>query len=187
MEDLNTIVSFVFQDCFLFFDTIRENIRGGKTDATEEEIIAAAQAAQCHDFISALPEGYDTLIGEGGIYLSGGEEQRINIARAILKNTPVLVLDEATAFADSENEAMLYRAIKSLIQNKTVIMIAHRLSTVVRANKIIVIDNGKILEEGAHDSLVHAGGLYSELYAAYTKSAEWTVSEATEKQQAKEI
>jgi ATP-binding cassette subfamily B protein len=175
-EDLNNIVSFVFQDCFLFFDTIRENIRGGKTDATEEEIIAAAKAAQCHDFIVALPDGYDTLIGEGGIYLSGGEEQRINIARAILKNTPVLVLDEATAFADSENEALLYRAIKSLIQNKTVIMIAHRLSTVVNADKIIVIDNGKILEEGRHTSLVNAGGAYSELYAAYTKSAEWTVS-----------
>jgi ATP-binding cassette subfamily B protein len=177
IEDLNTIVSFVFQDCFLFFDTIRENIRGGKADATEEEIIDAAQAAQCHDFITALPDGYDTLIGEGGIYLSGGEEQRINIARAILKNTPVLVLDEATAFADSENEALLYRAIKSLIQNKTVIMIAHRLSTIVNAEEIIVIDNGKILEEGRHDSLVNAGDLYSELYAAYTKSAEWTVSE----------
>jgi ATP-binding cassette subfamily B protein len=177
MEDLHTIVSFVFQDCFLFFDTIRENIRGGKTDATEEEIIAAAEAAQCHGFISALPDGYDTLIGEGGIYLSGGEEQRINIARAILKNAPVLILDEATAFADSENEALLYRAIQSLIQNKTVIMIAHRLSTIVKADKIIVIDNGKIFEEGTHDSLAHAGGLYSELYAAYTRSAEWTVSE----------
>jgi ATP-binding cassette subfamily B protein len=185
-EDLNTIVSFVFQDCFLFFDTIRENIRCGKTDATEEEIVAAAQAAQCHDFITALPDGYDTLIGEGGIYLSGGEEQRINIARAILKNTPVLVLDEATAFADSENEVLLYRAIKSLMQNKTVIMIAHRLSTIVRANKIIVIDNGKILEEGTHDSLVYAEGLYSELYAAYTKSTEWTVSGTNEKTTSKE-
>jgi ATP-binding cassette subfamily B protein len=177
VDDLNTIVSFVFQDCFLFFDTICENIRGGKVDATEEEIIAAARAAQCHDFITALPNGYDTLIGEGGIYLSGGEEQRINIARAILKNTPVLVLDEATAFADSENEALLYRAIQSLIQNKTVIMIAHRLSTIVNTDKIIVIDNGKILEEGTHDSLVKAGGLYTELYSAYTKNAEWTVSE----------
>jgi ATP-binding cassette subfamily B protein len=176
MEDLNTIVSFVFQDCFLFSDTIRENIRGGRVNATEEEIIAVAQAAQCHDFITALPNGYDTLIGEGGIYLSGGEEQRINIARAILKNTPVLVLDEATAFADSENEALLYRAIKSLIQNKTVIMIAHRLSTVMNADNIIVMDNGKILEEGTHNSLVKAGGLYTELYSAYTKSAEWTVS-----------
>jgi ATP-binding cassette subfamily B protein len=177
MDDLNNIVSFVFQDCFLFFDTIRENIRGGKADATEEEIIAAAKAARCHDFIGALPDGYNTLIGEGGVYLSGGEEQRINIARAILKNAPVLVLDEATAFADSENEALLYRAIKSLIQNKTVIMIAHRLSTIVKADKIIVIDRGKILEEGTHASLVHTGGLYSELYAAYTRSAEWTISE----------
>jgi ATP-binding cassette subfamily B protein len=181
MEDLNTIVSFVFQDCFLFFDTIRENIRGGKTNAAEEEIIAAAKAAQCHDFITALPDGYDTLIGEGGIYLSGGEEQRINIARAILKNTPVLVLDEATAFADSENEALLYRAIQSLIQNKTVIMIAHRLSTIVKADKIVVIDNGKILEQGTHHDLVKAGGLYTGLYAAYTKSAEWTVSGMTGK------
>jgi ATP-binding cassette subfamily B protein len=187
MEDLNTVVSFVFQDCFLFFDTIRKNIRGGMADAAEEEIISAAKAAQCHDFISALPQGYDTLIGEGGVYLSGGEEQRVNIARAILKNAPILVLDEATAFADAENEALLYRAIKSLIQNKTVIMIAHRLSTIVNADKIIVIDNGKILEEGTHDSLVKAGGLYTELYSAYTKSAKWTVSETNETQQARGV
>jgi ATP-binding cassette subfamily B protein len=175
-DDLNNIVSFVFQDCFLFFDTIRENIRGGKQDATEEEIIAAAKAAQCHEFITALPDGYDTLIGEGGIYLSGGEEQRVNIARAILKDSPVLVLDEATAFADPENEALLYRAIKSLIKNKTVIMIAHRLSTIVSANKIVVIDDGQVAQQGSHDDLVRAGGLYEELYKAYTTSAQWTVS-----------
>lgn len=175
--DLNDIVSFVFQDCFLFFDTIRENIRGGKTGATEAEIIAAAKAAQCHDFIMALPGGYDTLIGEGGVYLSGGEEQRVNIARAILKDAPVLVLDEATAYADSENEALLYRAIKSLIKGKTVIMIAHRLSTIVHAGRIIVIDDGKVVEEGTHPGLIDAGGLYARLYAAYTKNTEWTVSE----------
>ena len=176
-DDLNQIVSFVFQDCFLFFDTIRENIRGGKDNATEEEIIAAAKAAQCHEFISALPNGYDTLIGEGGIYLSGGEEQRVNIARAILKDAPILVLDEATAFADPENEALLYGAIKSLIKNKTVIMIAHRLSTIMGADKIIVIDQGIISEEGTHSSLVNTGGLYADLYKAYITNTEWTVSE----------
>lgn len=176
-DDLNNIVSFVFQDCFLFFDTIRENIRGGKTDATEEEIISAAKAAQCHDFIMALPEGYNTMIGEGGIYLSGGEEQRINIARAILKDSPVLLLDEATAFADSENEALLYEAIRSLIKNKTVIIIAHRLSTIVNANKIVVVDDGTIIEQGTHDTLKNAGGLYESLFASYTTNAQWTVSE----------
>ena len=176
-EDLNNIVSFVFQDSFLFFDTIRENIRGGKGDVTDEKIIAAAKAAQCHDFIMALPDGYDTLIGEGGIYLSGGEEQRINIARAILKDSPVLLLDEATAFADSENEALLYSAIKSLIQNKTVIMIAHRLSTITTADKILVVDGGKIVEQGTHNALKNAGGLYESLYTAYTTNARWTVSE----------
>ena len=178
-DDLSRLVSFVFQDCFLFFDTIRENIRGGKENATESDIIAAAKAAQCHDFITALPNGYDTLIGEGGIYLSGGEEQRINIARAILKDAPILVLDEATAFADPENEALLYNAIRSLIKNKTVIMIAHRLSTIVSADKIVVIDRGSVAEEGNHTSLVNAGGLYAELYQAYITNTEWTVSEVT--------
>lgn len=176
-DDLNDIVSFVFQDSFLFFDTIRENIRGGRSDATEEEIIAAARAAQCHDFIMELPGGYDTLIGEGGIYLSGGEEQRINIARAILKDAPILLLDEATAFADPENEALLYGAIQSLIQNKTVIMIAHRLSTIVSADTILVIDDGTVVEEGSHDVLKNAGGLYERLYTAYATNAQWTVSE----------
>jgi ATP-binding cassette subfamily B protein len=161
----------------LFFDTIRENIRGGQTSATDEEIVAVAKAAQCHDFIMALPDGYDTLIGEGGIYLSGGEEQRINIARAMLKDSPVLVLDEATAFADPENEALLYAAIKSLIRNKTVIMIAHRLSTVMTCDQIVVIEDGRIRESGTHASLLDAGGLYSRLYAAYITNTEWTVSE----------
>ena len=175
-DKLNELVSFVFQDSFLFFDTIRENIRGGKTHATDKEIEAAAKAAMCHEFITALPDGYDTRIGEGGIYLSGGEEQRINIARAIVKNAPILVLDEATAFADSENEALLYAAIRSLIQGKTVIMIAHRLSTITKANKILVVQDGQILEEGRHSELISGKGLYASLYSSYIKNTDWTVS-----------
>ena len=176
-DDLHHLVSFVFQDSFLFFDTIKENIRGGMKGAADDEILAAAKAAQCHDFIMSLPDGYDTKIGEGGVYLSGGEEQRINIARAILKNSPILLLDEATAFADAENEALLYNAIHSLLQNKTVIMIAHRLSTIVGADKIIVISEGEKTEEGKHESLKNAGGLYETLYKAYITGTEWTVSE----------
>ncbi|MFV0353120.1 MAG: ABC transporter ATP-binding protein [Oscillospiraceae bacterium] len=179
-DTLNELVSFVFQDSFLFFDTIRENIRAGVTDATEEQIVAAAKAAQCHDFIVKLPDGYDTLIGEGGIFLSGGEEQRINIARAILKNAPILLLDEATAFADPENEAMLYGAIKSLIKNKTVIMIAHRLSTIIDADQIVVIDDGRVQENGTHTQLMEKNGEYSRLYAAYIKNTEWYISEAAQ-------
>lgn len=179
-DTLNNLVSFVFQDSFLFFDTIRENIRAGVTGASEEQIVAAAKAAQCHEFISKLPDGYDTLIGAGGIFLSGGEEQRINIARAILKNSPILVLDEATAFADPENEALLYEAIRSLMKHKTVIMIAHRLSTIVGADQIVVIDGGKVAQQGTHAELLAAGGEYSDLYAAYIKNTEWYISEAAQ-------
>lgn len=175
-ESLNNYVSCVLQDSFLFYDTIYENIKAGVSNATLDDIIRVSKAAQCHDFIMAMQNGYDTVIGEGGIYLSGGEEQRINIARAMLKNSPILVLDEATAFADSENEMLLYKAIKELIKDKTVIMIAHRLSTIMNADNIVVIDKGVILENGKHDKLLQNKGMYSQLYNAYIQNTEWTVS-----------
>jgi ATP-binding cassette subfamily B protein IrtA len=176
LESLMNLVSFVFQDGFLFFDTIEENIRMGNTQATYEEVIAAAKAAQCHEFIERLPAGYQTLVGEGGVYLSGGEQQRISIARAILKNTPIVILDEATAFADPENEGRILEGLAHLIKNKTVIIIAHRLSTIIDADQILVIDKGKVIEEGQHSHLVENGGLYSKMWETYSKAREWTLS-----------
>lgn len=154
------IVSFVFQDSFLFYDTLYENILVGRPDATKEEVYAAAKAARCHEFIERLPEGYDTLIGEGGTYLSGGEEQRVAVARAILKNSPILVLDEATAFANPENEYQMQLALKKLMQNKTVIVIAHRLLSIQDSDQIIVLDEGHIVEKGTHDNLTAIDGVY---------------------------
>jgi ATP-binding cassette subfamily B protein len=174
-ETLMNYVSFVFQDGFLFFDTIEENIRMGNQTASKEDVIAAAKAAQCHEFIMNLPHRYDTLIGEGGTYLSGGEQQRISIARAILKNTPIVVLDEATSYADPENEGKIVEALSHLIQNKTVIVIAHRLSTVVDADQILVIDNGQIVQTGRHDDLVAVDGLYKTMWDTYSRSREWTI------------
>ena len=149
-EQLMDLVSFVFQDSFLFFDTIYENIRVGNPHATREQVIAAAQAAQCDEFIQHLPKQYDTIIGEEGVYLSGGEEQRISVARAILKNSPILVLDEATAFADPENEYKMQLAIQKLIRDKTVIIIAHRLSSILSANRIVVLKEGCVVQQGTH-------------------------------------
>ena len=174
-EQLMDIVSFVFQDSFLFYDTILENIRMSRPSATREEVIAAAKAAQCHDFISELEKGYDTMIGEGGTFVSGGEEQRINVARAILKDTPILVLDEATAFADPDNEHRMQVALSTLMQGKTVIVIAHRLSSVRRANQIIVLEEGHIAQRGTHDDLLAAGGLYSKMWTAFVSSAGWRI------------
>lgn len=174
-EQLMNQVSFVFQDTFLFFDTLYENIRVGKSDATEEEVIAAAQAAQCDDFIRRLPEGYQTLIGEGGVYLSGGEAQRVAVARAILKNSPILVLDEATAFADPENEYKMQLAIQELIREKTVIIIAHRLSSIISANQIIVLKEGEIAQQGVHADLSVNEGLYKQMWDAYTDAFQWTL------------
>ena len=140
-EDLMNLVSFVFQDSFLFFDTLYENIRVGNTSATREQVIGSfARAAQCHDFIESLPDGYNTRIGDKGVYLSGGESQRVCVARAILKNAPILVLDEATAFADPENEYKMQQAIQQLIKDKTVIIIAHRLSSIISAEQILVLE-----------------------------------------------
>lgn len=174
-ETLMDQVSFVFQDTFLFFDTLYENIRVGKADATEEQVIAAARAAQCDDFIRCLPQGYQTLIGEGGVYLSGGEAQRVAVARAILKNSPILVLDEATAFADPENEYKMQLAIQELIKEKTVIIIAHRLSSIISANRIIVLKEGEIAQQGVHPELSTTEGLYKHMWDAYTDAFQWTL------------
>ncbi|MFP3089680.1 ABC transporter ATP-binding protein/permease [Treponema sp. TIM-1] len=177
-EYLMSIVAFVFQDVFLFKQSIMDNILIGNKNAGREVAIAAAKAAQCHEFVEKLPHGYDTVIGRKNIHLSGGERQRIVIARAILKNAPVIVLDEATAFADPENEQKIQRAFEALMKNKTVIIIAHRLSTVRGADKIVVIDRGRLAEEGTHDALVTAGGRYSRMWEQYTGAMNWGISGA---------
>jgi ATP-binding cassette subfamily B protein len=177
---LMSIVSFVFQDVFLFKQSIASNILIGNPQASREEVVAAAKAAQCHEFIERLPQGYDTVIGTHNIHLSGGERQRIVIARAILKNAPIIVLDEATAFADPENEQKIQLAFEKLMQNKTVIIIAHRLSTVRGADKIVVVDKGRIVEEGRHDELVTADGAYRRMWEQYTSAMSWKLTEAGE-------
>lgn len=172
-ERLMDMVSFVFQDVHLFFDTIEENIRMGKSDATPAQVVAAARAACCHEFIKKLPEGYQTRIGEGGTYLSGGEAQRVAIARAILKNAPILVLDEATAYADPENEVNIQKGLGALISGKTLIVIAHRLSSIREANQIIVVNRGQVEERGTHAQLVEANGLYRRMWNAHIDAGAW--------------
>lgn len=174
--DLMNLVSFVFQDSFLFFDTLYENIRVGNTSATREQVIEAARAAQCHDFIENLPAGYDTRIGDKGVYLSGGEAQRICVARAILKNAPILVLDEATAFADPENEYKMQQAIRQLIRNKTVIIIAHRLSSIISAEQILVLKEGELIQSGRHEELSTTPGVYKKMWDAYTSAFRWQLN-----------
>ena len=175
-EKLMDMVSFVFQDTFLFHDTLYENIAVGSPTATRERVIAAAKAAQCHDFIERLPQGYETRIGDKGVYLSGGEAQRICVARAILKNAPILVLDEATAFADPENEYKMQMALQSLIKGKTVIVIAHRLSSVVSAGRIIVMKEGRMAQCGKHEVLSVTEGVYKNMWDAYTSAYHWTLN-----------
>lgn len=175
IHDLMEQMSFVFQESFLFSDTIFNNIALGKPGATKEQVEQAAKAAQCHDFIMALPNGYQTKIGDDGVYLSGGEKQRVSIARAILKNAPILILDEASAYADAENEHEMQIALQSLIKNKTVIMIAHRLTTICNANQILVVDSGQIKEHGTHDELLKKHGLYAVMWDAGVNSATWTI------------
>jgi ATP-binding cassette, subfamily B, bacterial IrtA/YbtP len=174
------IVSFVFQDSFLFFDTLYENIRVGNSSAGREEVVAAAKAAQCHEFIESLPQGYETRIGDEGVYLSGGESQRVCVARAILKNAPILVLDEATAFADPENEYKMQQALQHLIQNKTVIIIAHRLSSIISAQQIIVLNEGKLVQHGKHEVLSKTEGLYKNMWDAYTDAFRWELNSKKE-------
>ncbi|BBF92024.1 HlyB/MsbA family ABC transporter [Blastochloris tepida] len=166
-EDLHARLAVVFQDVFLFAGTIADNIRLGRAGASDADIVAAAKAARAHDFIAALPNGYDTLVGERGHGLSGGERQRISIARAILKDAPILILDEATAFADPENEAEIQTAIAELARGRTMIVIAHRLHTITHVDEILVLDQGRIAERGRHDDLVADGGLYARMWAAH--------------------
>ena len=173
-DELMKHVSFVFQSPFLLHDTIRENIRLGKPEATDAEIEAAAQAAQAHDFIvNELPNGYDTKAGDRGTRLSGGQRQRITIARAILQDSPIVVLDEATAFADPENEAKIHTAIANLTAGKTLIVVAHRLSTIQDADQIVVLDNGQVAEQGKHHELVAAGGIYANLWNKFNEAQGW--------------
>ena len=170
-------VAFVFQNNRLFKTSILENVRASRPEATREEVQAALSAAQCDDILEKLPDGMDTVIGTEGTYLSGGEQQRVALARAILKDAPIVVLDEATAFADPENEAMIQKAFAALTKGRTVIMIAHRLSTVVGADKIIVLDNGKVSEEGTHTELVQANGLYARMWKEYNQAVKWRISQ----------
>ncbi len=173
--DLMNQIAFVFQDNPLFFDTIEENIRMGNKTATAEQVEAAARAAQCHDFIMALPQGYKTLVGEGGTYLSGGEQQRLALARAILKDAPIILLDEATAFADPENEGKILEAFSHLIRGKTVMVIAHRLNTVVNADQILYIEDGRIAERGRHEELLSMKGKYATMWEKYEQTLHWGI------------
>lgn len=166
------LITYVSQENFLFNKTILENLRVAKEDASMDEIKEACVKASCHDFIMNLPNGYETVVGEGGSSLSGGERQRIVIARSFLKNSPIVLLDEATAYSDPDNEAIIQESIDALIKDKTVIMIAHRLSTIVNANKIIVVDNGNIVEEGSHEKLLELNGRYREMWDVYTEAKE---------------
>lgn len=166
------LVTYVSQENFLFNKTVLENLKMAKEDATMDEIQKACEKASCHDFIMSLPNGYETVVGEGGANLSGGEKQRIAIARSFLKNSPIVLLDEATAYSDPDNEAVIQESIGNLIKNKTVIMIAHRLATIVNANKIVVVDGGKIIEQGNHKELLELNGKYKDMWDVYTESKE---------------
>ena len=164
LEELRRYIAVVSQDTYLFYGTIAENLRLGKPDATQAELEAAARTANIHDFIAALPQGYETIVGERGARLSGGQRQRIAIARAILKDSPILVLDEALSSVDAESEFIIQQALDRLQQGRTTLVIAHRLSTVRKADKIVVMKNGRVVEMGTHDELLENGGTYRLLY-----------------------
>ena len=166
------LVSYVSQENFLFNKTILENLKMAKEDASMDEIKEACEKASCYNFINGLPNGYETIVGKGGANLSGGEKQRIAIARCFLKNSPIVLLDEATAYSDPDNESVIQQSIDKLIKDKTVIMVAHRLSTIVNANKIIVVDNGEVIEEGTHKQLLELNGRYKKMWDVYTESKE---------------
>ena len=172
-EQLLSKISMVFQNVYLFHDTIEANIRMAKPDATHEEIEKAAKAVACHEFITKLPEGYDTVVGEGGSTLSGGEKQRISIARAILSDAPIVLLDEATASLDPGNEILIQNAIDELVKDRTVLVIAHRLQSTMNADNILVLDDGKIAEQGSHTELLHLNGIYASLWNEQQKAGKW--------------
>ena len=169
-------IAFVFQNSRLFKASILENVRAARPEATREQVLAALMAAQCGDILEKLPKGMDTIIGTEGTYLSGGEQQRVALARAILKDAPIVVLDEATAFADPENEALIQKAFVQLTKGRTVIMIAHRLSTVVGADNILVLDQGRVVEQGTHEQLTAGGGLYARMWADYNRAVQWKIT-----------
>jgi ATP-binding cassette subfamily B protein len=168
--------SFVFQSVYLFEDTVANNIRFGEPQASMERVMEAAKKAKCHEFIMSLPNGYETVIGEGGASLSGGEKQRISIARAIMKDAPIIILDEATANIDPENETELTAAIEALTKEKTIIMIAHRLKTVRHADQIFVVDNGQIAQKGTHDELIAQNGIYKNFVEGRQEAASWKIT-----------
>ena len=176
LDSLMKNISMVFQNVYLFADTIENNIKFGCPDATHEDVVEAAKKACCHDFIVALPDGYNTIIGEGGGTLSGGEKQRISIARAILKDAPIIILDEATSSVDPENEDELQRAIEALTHDKTIIMIAHRLKTVRNADQILVLNNTHIVQRGTHNELIQQNGLYSDFVKARKEAIGWKLA-----------
>lgn len=177
LDSLMKNIGMVFQNVYLFADSIENNIKFGCPDATHEQVVEAAKKACCHEFISALPDGYDTLIGEGGGTLSGGEKQRISIARAILKNAPIIILDEATSSVDPENEEELQRAIAELTHDKTIIMIAHRLKTVRGADQILVLDDSHIVQSGTHAELIQQKGLYADFVSAKQEAIGWKLAQ----------
>ena len=176
LDSLMKNLSMVFQNVYLFQDTIENNIKFGVPDATHEQVVAVAKAARCHAFISALPDGYGTVLGEGGGSLSGGEKQRISIARAMLKDAPIVILDEATASIDPENEVELQSAIDALTQGKTLIMIAHRLKTVRHADQILVLAGGHIAQRGTHEELMAQGGMYADFIGVRKEAAGWKLA-----------
>lgn len=176
LAELMEQISMVFQRVYLFQDTIYNNISIGKPDATEEEVYAAAKKARCYDFIMALPDGFQTVVGEGGATLSGGEKQRISIARCILKDAPIIILDEATASVDTDNESYIQEAISELVKGKTLLVIAHRLNTIQNADQILVIDNGQIAQQGTHEELLKQPGIYQEFVNIRKNAAGWSLA-----------
>ena len=178
--ELMNQVSYVFQDSHLLKMSILENIRMSRPNASDEEVIQALKNAQCQDIIDKFPDGVNTIIGSKGVYVSGGESQRLSIARAFLKNAQILILDEATAFADPDNEVLVQKAFEKLSKNKTVIMIAHRLSTVRDADCIYVLENGRIVESGKHEDLLEAKGVYEHMWSQYNQSVKWKVQKGDE-------